>query len=95
MSAARVRLMSLTESDFYRLLPVAVAPHAYASEPGVIRVQCGPGEAAIRVAAQPPRRIASLTFPVLRVEIEIDGMSAEQAQEFLERFDRAFHRGGG
>lgn len=95
MSGARVHLMSLSEVDFFRILPVAVAPCRYTVALDTITVRCPQGIAHIRISAEAPRRIASLSFPVLKVAIEFSGMAELESKAFLERFDRAFHRGGG
>ena len=95
MSGARVHLMSLTEADFFRILPEAVKPCRYTVTADTVMVQCPQGMAHIRISAEAPRRIASLSFPVLKVAIEFGEMSELESKAFLERFDRAFHRGGG
>lgn len=95
MIGARVHLMSLSEVEFFRILPVAVAPCRYTVAADTVMVQCPQGRAHIRISAEAPRKIASLSFPVLKVAIEFSEMSDLESQAFLERFDRAFHRGGG
>ena len=95
MSSARIHLMSLSEVEFFRILPVAVTPCRYTVAADTVVVQCPQGMAHIRISAEAPRRIASLSFPVLKVAIEFTEMSEPESQAFLERFDRAFHRGGG
>lgn len=95
MSGTRIHLMSLSEVDFFRILPVAVAPCDYMVASGTVTVQCAQGIAHIRISAEAPHRIASLSFPVLKVAIELTEMSELAEKAFLERFDRAFHRGGG
>lgn len=95
MSAPRTHLMALTEGDFFRILPTAVAPCAYDVQANKVIVMCEQGSAQISISPEAPRKIASLCFPVLRVTIEFSEMSEQQSDAFLQRFDRAFHRGGG
>jgi hypothetical protein len=49
----------------------------------------------IRIAPLPERSMGSLNLPVLAVTIDLEPATPEQAAEFLRRFDRGFHRGGG
>lgn len=87
--------MSLTVGEFYRILPVALATRQFTVEADTVSVQCEQGRALIRITPEPPRRIASLSFPVLKVAIEFADVPEPESRMFLERFDRAFHRGGG
>lgn len=95
MRAAITRLMSLTLGDFLRILPQAVAPHAFSVQSDMVVIECAQGSVRIRFATQAPRKIASLSFSVLKVEIEFSGMTQSASHAFLEKFDRAFLRGGG
>ena len=60
------------------------------------RVATAGGEpvAAISVRPLPTRQMGSLQLPVLAVTIEPAGADAPDA-EFMRRFERGFHRGGG
>lgn len=50
----------------------------------------------IHFCEQPPRKIAGLSIPVLRVALEFKGFqSPSDEKALLQRFDRAFQRGGG
>ncbi len=95
MSVTRVRLMSLSEVDFFRILPQAVAPCGFTVQSGTVMVQCMHGSVHIRFSPEAPRRIASLSLPVLRVVVECTDMPEQESRAFLARFDRAFQRGGG
>lgn len=87
--------MSLSEQEFFRLLPRALAPYVYTIDSRMICVETADGKARILISPQPPRLIASLTLPVLNVEIDIGNLSKEAATAFLKRFDQTFQRGGG
>lgn len=55
------------------------------------------GTAEIAFTPLPPRRIGGglLELPQAKVTIRLDGVSANEAETFLRRFDFAFQRGGG
>jgi hypothetical protein len=48
---------------------------------------------AVSVASE--RRIGALSLPVLQVRIDPGGTPAAVMAEFMRRFERGFHRGGG
>lgn len=89
------RLMSLTEAEFLRLIPRAVSPFKFSMNPNAVMVDVGQGRVRIVSKVRPGHKIASLALPVLQVDIVFEGLGEVAATQFLARFDRAFHRGGG
>lgn len=89
--------MGYTAAEFAAVLPAAMRDWRVSGGPRDWRVAAGDGRevAAIRVDAQPERRVGALSLPVLSVTIDLSKVSAELAREFLRRFERGFHRGGG
>ncbi len=78
----------------------ACLPGAFGGRPIVwgvdaARVDLGGGQVTLSWAALPPRRIALLTIPRLRVRFEVDGVDAQAWQAFLRHFDLYTQRGGG
>ena len=49
----------------------------------------------IKVAEQPPRKIALLCLPVLDVRFRFGDTPAEGREHFFHRFHQYFHKGGG
>ncbi|MEE9445522.1 MAG: hypothetical protein V3V19_07645 [Cocleimonas sp.] len=49
----------------------------------------------IEIAPLPPRIIAMLRLPVLNVSFDFMGLDNEQQSQFLNRFFKYFHKGGG
>ncbi len=47
------------------------------------------------VEAAPPRVIAGLSLPVSKVELQFKNHSKQNIEDFIFRFMRHFHRGGG
>ena len=89
------REMGCTWEEFLRWLPGACghAPIVFAGD--VCRILSDHGVVEIAVAEMAPRRIASITLPVLEVRFRFDGMGVEARAAFLEYFDRYTQRGGG
>lgn len=85
--------MSITRAEFLRLLPAAVG--AFDVDGDAMR-SSGPGPAwTIRLVPLADHRLGAVAFPRHRVEIEVDAASEAAGDAFVERFRRAFLRGGG
>jgi hypothetical protein len=89
------REMGCTRAELLRWLPAATG-HAPARLEGGERVlSVGPGEVRLAVEEAPPRRIASVSLPVLRVRFRFVGLDPAARDAFLARFDLYTRRGGG
>jgi hypothetical protein len=95
MRAPEIRLMSMTESDFLRILPYSLEGQAFAVRQGEVETIVDAGIIRITLAPQLPTIIASLSMPALKVSIDLGILSDSAAREFMRQFNRAFHRGGG
>ena len=96
--AARIeREMGFTEAEFSAVLPAAMRDWQVSGGAGEWRVSASDGRciAHILVERLPDRSVGALRLPVLRVGIALDSASSEVSAEFLRRFERGFHRGGG
>jgi hypothetical protein len=88
--------MGITQADFRRVFPRLandglcrwMGPEVYLEWP------TGAG-VTVRLSAERVRQIASLRIPCLDVSFEFHGLPAAQCEDFLRRFDQAFHKGGG
>ena len=89
------REMGVTHAEFMRTLPSATAGLPQSREAGHIRIAVGPGTVNIELGPEAKRRIGSLAVPTTAVTLRFSGFTTKQVQQFLERFDRSFHRGGG
>lgn len=89
--------MGYTAAEFAAVLPAAMRDWTVSGGPHDWQVSTGDGRevAAVRLGVLPERRIGALSLPVLAVTIELSQASNELAGEFLRRFERGFHRGGG
>mgnify|MGYP001813527832 FL=1 len=89
--------MGYTADEFIAVLPGAMRDWPVSGGPEFWRVAGVDGGtiALIRIQPRPERVMGSLRLPVLAVTIDLLDVPAALAGEFMRRFDRGFHRGGG
>ncbi len=87
--------MTITQNDFFRLLPKALNEISFKTVADTVRFTYLNGEIVIHLKNPRERKIASLSLPVLDVEVHFDSINAEQQLAFLEGFKRTYQRGGG
>ena len=88
--------MALTPAAFLRDVPRALGDLSYAVEGD--RVAAGTADKGLTIALRPlaPRRLSGLlALERTEVTIEFHGYGATEREAFLERFYRAYQRGGG
>jgi hypothetical protein len=85
--------MSLSREEFFRLLPAAVGPVDATGD--TIEGRVGPCRWRISLARLADHRAGSVVVPRHRVDIEIEECGDADAGAFMDRFHRAFLRGGG
>jgi len=85
--------MSLSREEFFRLLPAAVGP--FVVDGDTVRQSGGDRNWTIRLVPLAERRMGAAVVPRHRVEIILEGCLEAEAEAFMERFHRAFLRGGG
>ena len=94
-----VREMGCTMAEFARWLPGATrhAPLVSQADGDGMRhrLLVHDGTVEIALQPQPPRRIASIVLPVLRVSFRFADLDSAQRCEFLRTFDDYTRRGGG
>lgn len=88
------REMSITPSEFVRSLNDAF-PGAVAQSPQALHVSFSMAAMEIELQPGPPRTIALLSLPTIRVRIRFTAGDAGQRAAMLERMDRYMQRGGG
>ena len=87
--------MALTHSDFFHWLPKAIDGKSYKVLGSCIKIESSDGMWTIELGEESKRCLALLTIPTTPVTMIFEGYSAFSRNAALERFDRAFHRGGG
>ena len=85
--------MSVSREEFFRLLPAAVG--AFEVDGELVRGAAGDRRWIIRLAALPDLHLGSAVLPRHRVAITLDACSNAEGEAFMDRFHRAFLRGGG
>lgn len=87
--------MSLTRTEFLRLLPVAVGNEAWRLEGDEISGEGGPHAWRIGLAEMPGRRFGPVVLPVLAVTIDIGSRDETDRAAFVSRFLLGYQRAGG
>ncbi len=89
------REMGCTREEFVRWLPGATrhAPMQLTTDKAV--VHAGGATVEISFIPAPPRRIALVSMPVLKVSFRFSGAGADAYREFMAYFDLYTKRGGG
>ena len=88
--------MGISLADFQRVFPRLAGAGTCRWSGANAHLEWPTGAAVtVTLSAQRVRQIASLRIPCLDVSFEFHGLSAALCDEFLHRFDQAFHKGGG
>ena len=88
-------MMSISEAEFFRILPCALAPYAYTVMQNTITVVLEHGSIVITLSPQPDKKFPMLVLPVLAVNIRFKELSETDRKVFITRFDKSYQRGGG
>ena len=89
------REMTISHSDFFRILPRALGSYLYRQHGNVISITLDEGEVVITLAEERLRQIASLSLPLTMVTFQIENVVEKSKKAFFKQFDRAYQRGGG
>ena len=86
-----------TEAEWLQQLPGAVGAHELAIDAtaGQARVAIGSGELQLHWQVLPPRQIALIRLPRLRVQYRFSGVDDVARLDFLRYFDLYMQKGGG
>lgn len=88
--------MGITHHEFVRLLPQALGSHRYHVHGDRVDVENDHGHRVhIELGEEAVRQIALMRIPTTPVTLTFDGYDEDARAAFMERFDRAYHRGGG
>lgn len=88
--------MSISHADFFRLLPAAIAPYESRVKQNVVEIYADQRQVVITLGVEGVRKITGLlSLPRTQVTFAFAQFSDAQREEFMHRFDRYFHRGGG
>ena len=87
--------MALTPEVFLRDLPRAMGDLDYAVADGRVDAASDGRRLTIDLKPLPPRVIGLLSLERSEVTIDFEGWAQAEREDFLERFYRAYQRGGG
>ena len=90
-----VRDMGCTEAEWLGWLPAAMGDCPWQRTGSTAQAAIGKGTLSLRWQVMPPRVIALLRMPLLRVSFAMQGLDADQRFAFMKRFDLHMQRGGG
>ncbi len=90
-----IHMMYLDATEFWRLLPVALATQSYECSGDKITICEGNRQLEISCTALPELQVGSLRLPRSQAEFRFAGYTQEESQHFLEVFSRPYQRGGG
>jgi hypothetical protein len=89
------RDMGCTEAEWLGWLPAAMGDSAWQQSQATAEATIGAGKLSLRWQVMPPRVIALMRMPVLRVNFAFQGLDADARYTFMKRFDLYMQRGGG
>lgn len=89
------RDMGCTEAEWLRWLPAALGDNPWHRNGQAVAVSIGAGRLNLHWETLPPRVIALMHMPRLRVLFSFAGLDAAQRLVFMKRFDLYMQRGGG
>ncbi|MBX9605204.1 MAG: hypothetical protein K2Y51_03225 [Gammaproteobacteria bacterium] len=88
--------MGISRGDFLRVMPSLLGEAEMQVAEACVRAQWPDGwRLEARLVAEGERRIAALRLPVADVELRFVDAPGDWVRAFMQRFDRAFHKGGG
>jgi hypothetical protein len=89
------RDMGCTEAEWLGWLPAAMGDCSWTQGAASVAASIGTGHLRLNWQVMPPRVIALMRMPVLRVNFQFEGLSADARYTFMKRFDLYMQRGGG
>ena len=87
--------MAVTHTDFFRSIVNAFDDGGYRREGNKVVAEDGARRFEISLGPEGKRQIALLAVPATPVTLTFNGYTDAEQAEAMERFDRAFQRGGG
>ena len=89
------REMTISHSEFFRILPKALGTNRFQLADNVITVSLAEGEICVTLSKERVRKIAGLVLPVTDVVFQIKNVAEKTKNEFFKQFNRVSQSGGG
>ncbi|MDH3688454.1 MAG: hypothetical protein OEU36_03090 [Gammaproteobacteria bacterium] len=90
-----VREMGISHAEFFRSLSSALIGEEFTVSDRGARVSYAGGIIELTLSEERIRKLGSLGLPRTMVEFKFSGLSQQQADRFMDRFELHFRRGGG
>lgn len=90
-----VREMGISHAEFFRTLSSALEGEQFTVSDHGARVSYAGGIIELTLSEERIRKLGSLVLPSTVVEFKFSGLSQQQADRFMDRFELYFRRGGG
>lgn len=88
--------MGFSHAELLRCLPPAVAPFAVDKQSAhAYRLRAGARLVELTLQPETRRRLGAIALPVTRVKLEFFGFDASAFDDFMRRYQRYMHKGGG
>ncbi len=87
--------MGISHSDFFRIFPAVINRQPFERSADGIRYSDRERRLSIVLSPESNRRLGMLRIPLTTLRLEFNGYTCDEVDQFMERFDRHFHRGGG
>ncbi|NQU55879.1 MAG: hypothetical protein HQ513_01500 [Rhodospirillales bacterium] len=87
--------MGITHQEFFRNIPRALGTDDYQKRTDRVILDGDDKSLEISISEQSERRIALFVLPVTHVTLTFKGYAQTEVTATMEKFDRAFQRGGG
>jgi hypothetical protein len=88
--------MGFTHRELLNGLPNAVVPYTVSRKNDLTYLIAGDNRVVtLHLSPEKTRKIAAITLPITNIVIEFKNFDAVQHQQFLDRFHKYMHRGGG
>lgn len=87
--------MGISHEEFFRNIPRVPDTDDYLTNGDGIVIESEGKSLSISISEQSERRIALIVLPVTNVTLTFSGYDEVGVRDVMEKFDRAFQRGGG
>ena len=87
--------MGITHEEFFRNIPRVLETGDFTRNDDSVLIESEGKRLSISISEQSERRIALIVLPVTHVTLTFAGYEDREITQMVEKFDRAFQRGGG
>ncbi len=89
------REMAISRNDLFRIMSLAFADTDYSIDHDRIILNEMGRTLEIEYVVMKDRCLGSLSLPMMQLQLQFTDHTNSQIEQFIRKFDRSFHRGGG